>query len=161
MDPSLSQSILLWPLAVYGGLVVIIIVGMLGISFVLGQKHTSRSTQEPYESGMVATGSARIRFDVRFYQNAIFFVVFDLETMFIIAWAIAARQAGWSGYIEILIFIGVLLATLVYLWRIKALDWRTTRERDPSFRQLSIEKPDMNTFNDKEEAVSGTQGKGS
>ncbi len=136
MDPSSSQSILLWPLAVYFGLVIVILAGMLGISFVLGQKHTSRSTREPYESGMVATGSARVRFDVRFYQNAIFFVIFDLETMFVIAWAIVARQAGWPGYIEILVFIGVLLVTLIYLWRIKALDWRTRREKDPSYRQF-------------------------
>ena len=90
------------------------------------------------KSGMVATGSARVRFDVRFYLNAMFFVVFDLETMFIIAWAIAARQVGWSGYIEVLIFIGVLLAALVYLWKIKALDWRTPRERNPQIREKPL-----------------------
>jgi NADH-quinone oxidoreductase subunit A len=138
MDPASSQPATLWPLAVYFGLVIVMVAGMLGLSYVLGQKHTSRSTREPYESGIIATGSARVRFDVRFYQNAMFFVVFDLETMFIIAWAIAARQAGWPGYIEILVFIGVLVAALVYLWRIKALDWRTPREKNPSLRQKSL-----------------------
>ncbi len=129
MDTVTAQSAPLWPLVVYFGLVIVLVAGMLGVSYVLGQKHKDRATGEPYESGMVATGSARIRFDVRFYQNAMFFVVFDLETMFILAWAIAARQVGWAGFIEALIFIVVLLAALVYLWRIGALDWRTPREK--------------------------------
>lgn len=134
MDTATAQAVQaapLWPLVVYFALVIVLVSGMLGVSYVLGQKHKGRSTGEPYESGIVATGSARIRFDVKFYQNAMFFVVFDLETMFILAWAIAARQAGWAGYIEILIFILVLLAALIYLWRIKALDWRTRREKNP------------------------------
>ncbi len=135
MDTATAQAVQsapLWPLVVYFGLVIVLVAGMLGVSYVLGQKHKGRATGEPYESGMVATGSARIRFDVKFYQNAMFFVVFDLETMFILAWAITARQAGWAGYVEILIFILVLLAALIYLWRIKALDWRTPREKNPS-----------------------------
>ena len=96
---------------------------MLGLSYVLGQRHKGRHTDEPFESGIVSTGSARIRFDIRFYLVAMFFVIFDLESMFIFAWAIAAREVGWQGYIEILIFIGVLIAALIYLWRLGALDW--------------------------------------
>ncbi len=129
MDTVAAQSAPLWPLVVYFALVIVLVAGMLGVSYVLGQKHKDRATGEPFESGIVPTGSARIRFDVRFYQNAMFFVVFDLETMFILAWAIAARQVGWPGFIEALVFIVVLLAGLVYLWRIGALDWRTPREK--------------------------------
>ncbi len=129
MDTVTAQSAPLWPLVVYFGLVIILVAGMLGLSYVLGQRHKGRATGEPFESGMVPTGSARIRFDVKFYQNAMFFVVFDLETMFILAWAIAARQVGWAGFIEALVFIVVLLAALVYLWRIGALDWRTARQK--------------------------------
>jgi len=103
---------------------------MLGLSYILGQRHKPRQVDaEPYESGMVPTGTARVRFDVLFYLNAMFFVIFDLETMFIIAWAIAFRDAGWAGYIEILIFIAILVASLIYLWRLGALDWRTIRQR--------------------------------
>jgi len=120
----------LWPLVLYFALVLVVVGGMLGISYVLGEHHRgSRATGEPYESGIVSTGSARIRFDVKFYLNAMFFVVFDLETMFIIAWAISARSVGWAGYIEVLIFIAILVAALVYLWRLGALDWSTLRER--------------------------------
>lgn len=102
---------------------------MLGVAYFFGAKPKNRPDAIPYESGMVPTGSARLRFDVLFYLNAMFFVVFDLETMFIISWAIAFRQAGWAGFVEIAIFVVVLLIALVYLWRLGALDWRTRREK--------------------------------
>jgi NADH-quinone oxidoreductase subunit A len=114
----------LWPLAVYLTIVVMLVAAMLGLSFVLGQRHQDRATGSPYESGILSEGSARVRLSVKFYQTAIFFVIFDLEAVFLFAWAIAVREAGWAGYAEVLIFIMVLLATLVYLWRVGALDWR-------------------------------------
>ncbi len=58
-----------------------------------------------------------------------FFVIFDLESVFLFAWAVCVRQAGWAGYVEILVFVGVLLAALVYLWREGALDWGTGRQQ--------------------------------
>jgi NADH-quinone oxidoreductase subunit A len=58
-----------------------------------------------------------------------FFVIFDLEAVFIFAWAIAVRETGWPAYAEVLLFITVLLATLAYLWRVGALDWRQRNER--------------------------------
>jgi NADH-quinone oxidoreductase subunit A len=124
-----TQTAPLWPLLAYFAAVLILVGGMLGLSYFLGERHKSWDSAEPYESGMVPTGSARVPQDILFYLNAMFFVVFDLETMFIVAWAIAFRQSGWAGYVEIVIFILVLLAALVYLWRIGALDWRTRRER--------------------------------
>jgi NADH-quinone oxidoreductase subunit A len=113
----------LWPLIVYFIAVVLLIVAMLAISYVLGEQHRGRATDEPYEAGAPITGSARQKLTPKFYLVAMFFVIFDLETIFVIAWALAARSLGWAGYIEILIFIGVLLAALVYLWRLGALDW--------------------------------------
>jgi NADH-quinone oxidoreductase subunit A len=96
---------------------------MLAISFVLGQRHDDRATGSPYEAGIVSEGSARLRLTASFYLVAMFFVVFDLEAAFIFAWAVAGRELGWSGYGEVAVFIGVLLATLTYLWRVGALDW--------------------------------------
>jgi NADH-quinone oxidoreductase subunit A len=113
----------LWPLVVYFIAVVILIIAMLLFSYVLGEKHRGRATDEPYEAGAPITGTARQKLTPKFYLVAMFFVIFDLETVFVIAWALAARSLGWAGYIEILIFIGVLLAALVYLWRLGALDW--------------------------------------
>jgi NADH-quinone oxidoreductase subunit A len=129
MPGSTPQSVPLWPLIVYFVCVIILVSGMLGLSYILGERKKNRPDAEPYESGMKPTGPAHIRFDVLFYLNAMFFVIFDLETMFIVAWAISFRQVGWIGYLEILFFIGVLLVALFYLWRQGALDWRTHREK--------------------------------
>ncbi len=129
-----SQPALLWPLVVYVVLVLLVVSGMLGLSYVLGQRHQEPETGQPYESGIVATGSVHVRVGVRFYLIAAFFVIFDLESAFIFAWAIAVRQAGWLGFVEICIFVGVLVAGLVYLWRLGALDAGTRRERRPTLR---------------------------
>lgn len=102
---------------------------MIAISYLLGQKHTGRETGEAYESGIVTTGSARGRLSVKYYLVAMFFVIFDLEAVFIFSWAIAFRDVGWAGYIEVSIFIAVLVAALAYLWRSGALDWGTPRRK--------------------------------
>jgi NADH-quinone oxidoreductase subunit A len=118
---------LFWPLAVYFAAVVVLISSMLGFSYVLGQKHKERLTGQPYESGIAPTGSARVRFDIKFYLVAMFFVIFDLEAVFIYAWAVSVRESGWAGYVEVVIFIMILMAGLLYLWKIGALDWRTKK----------------------------------
>jgi NADH-quinone oxidoreductase subunit A len=113
----------LWPLAVYFAAVIILVTFMITLSYVLGERHRERQTAEPYESGIVSTGTARVRFDIKFYLIAMFFVIFDLEAVFIFAWAVSVREAGWTGYAEMVLFIGILAAALVYLWRLGALEW--------------------------------------
>jgi len=78
---------------------------MLG-SYVLGQRHQGLGVGTPYESGILPEGSARVRFSARVYLIAMFFVVFDLEAVFLFAWAVAAREAGWPGYWEVVIVVG-------------------------------------------------------
>ncbi len=124
-----DSSPVLWPLAVYIVAVVVLIAFILIISALLGQRHRERATDEPYESGIVSTGSARLRFHAGFYLMAMFFVIFDLEAAFIYAYAVAFRELGWMGYVEILVFIGFLASALFYLWRLGALDWRTLRQQ--------------------------------
>ena len=116
-----------WPFALFSILVFLLVALMLALSAVLGQRHRERSTGEPYESGIVSTGSARMRFDAKFYLMAMFFVIFDLEAVFIFAWAVAVPELGWSGYGEIIIFIAILLVALIYLWRVGALEWGTEK----------------------------------
>jgi NADH-quinone oxidoreductase subunit A len=118
-----------WPLIVYCVAVIALVGGMTAISYVLGQRHTSKATVQPFESGIVTVGYARLRVPVKFYLVAMFFVIFDLETVFIFAWAIAFRDVGWIGYIDMLVFLGVLVAALIYLWRLGALDWGSRRRR--------------------------------
>ena len=117
------QTTTLWPLVIYAGAVIVLVTSMLALSYVLGQRHQGTATGEPYESGIASTGSARVRLSAEFYLVAMFFVIFDLEAVFIVAWAVAFREVGWRGYIEIVVFVGVLLPALVYLWRQGALDW--------------------------------------
>jgi len=114
----------LWPLALYFFSAIALAVIMIGFSYLLGESHKERTTGDPYESGMVVTGSSHVRLNAPFYLIAVFFVIFDLETLFVISWAVAIRELGWPGYIEMLIFISVLLVSLIYLWRLGALDLR-------------------------------------
>ena len=129
MEHQVVQVHNLWPLAVYLAAVLILAAAMLGLSYILGERHMGRSTGEPYESGLVPTGAAWIRFDVKYYLIAMFFVIFDLESIFIFAWAVAVREVGWSGYLAIVIFIGILAVSLFYLWRVGALDWATLKQK--------------------------------
>ncbi|MGE5617927.1 MAG: NADH-quinone oxidoreductase subunit A [Sphingomonadaceae bacterium] len=121
------QEIALWPFAVYFALIIAVVGIMVGLSYVLGERHLQPQTGQPFESGIVPTGSARVRFDVKYYLVAMFFVVFDLEATFLFAWAVAARDLGWLGFFAAAFFVVSLLAALAYLWRQAALDWGTTR----------------------------------
>jgi NADH-quinone oxidoreductase subunit A len=130
----MESVMILWPMAVYFGVVLSLAVSILAVSYLLGQRHQDRATGAPYESGILSEGSAHVRLSAKFYLVAMFFVVFDLEVVFIFAWAVAAREAGWSGYWEMVIFVGILLVALGYLWRLGALDW------NPKRRRAAIEK---------------------
>ncbi|MFN8489401.1 MAG: NADH-quinone oxidoreductase subunit A [Caldilineaceae bacterium] len=113
----------LWPLLLYFALVLVVVIGMVGLSYILGQRHQERATNQPFESGIQPTGSARLRIPAQFYLVSMLFVIFDLEAVFLVAWAIALRSVGWMGYVGALVFIGVLVAGLLYEWRMGALDW--------------------------------------
>lgn len=131
----MEQATPLWPLVLYCVAVIALVGGMTALSYVLGQQHTGKATIEPYEAGIVTIGYARFRLPVKFYLVAIFFVIFDLETVFIFAWAVAFRDVGWVGYVDMVIFVGVLFAALVYLWRLGALDWGPRRERSTVYAE--------------------------
>jgi NADH-quinone oxidoreductase subunit A len=124
-----------WSFAIYligvAGLCAIMLAG----SWVLGGRDWGRAKNEPFESGVVSAGSARIRLSAKFYLIAMFFVIFDVEALFLYAWAVSIREAGWAGFIEATVFILVLLAGLVYLWRIGALEWAPVGRREKMARQ--------------------------
>jgi NADH-quinone oxidoreductase subunit A len=110
-------------LVLYIALVIGLCVVMLGLSWVLGERtRYTKATLDPYESGILHVGMARFRMPAKFYLMAVFFVIFDLEAVFVYAWAVSAKEAGWPGYIEMLVFLGILVAALAYLWRLGALD---------------------------------------
>lgn len=115
-------AITLWPMLLYGLLVLVLLALILGLSYVLGQHHAERATNEPYEGGILQAGSARLRFSSQFYLVAMLFVIFDVEAVFIMLWALGFYELGWPGYIGAAIFIGQLVVVLIYEWGIGALD---------------------------------------
>jgi len=112
-----------WPFFVYGALVVGLLTIIIILSYFLGQRHQGRATGQPYESGILETGSARLRFSAQFYLVAMMFVIFDIEAVFIVLWALAFYELGWPGYLAICVFIGLLVAVLIYEWSTGALDF--------------------------------------
>lgn len=117
------------PFMIYFALVMLVVITMLALSYLLGQRGSRPAKDYPYESGIVSVGSAHFRISVHFYITAILFIIFDLEVVFLFAWAVAVRENGWAGFIEISVFITILTVALLYLWRIGALDWRTQTQR--------------------------------
>jgi len=126
---------MLWLLLVYFLFAAVLTSSVLLLTHRLGGHHDERATHDPYESGVLPTGSARLRLAAEFYLVAMFFVIFDLESVFIFAWAVAVRELKWVGYFEILVFVVVLVATLYYLWRVGGLDWRTERQKQALARR--------------------------
>ena len=112
-----------WATAIYIVAVFGICALMLVGSYVLGGRAGGRAKNEPFESGVVSASPERLRLSAKFYLVAMFFVIFDVEALFLYAWAVSVKESGWAGWIEAAIFIGILTASLVYLARIGALDW--------------------------------------
>ncbi|MFV2008144.1 MAG: NADH-quinone oxidoreductase subunit A [Longimicrobiales bacterium] len=96
---------------------------MVMMSHMLNPRRATPQKDMPYESGMIPLGDTRQRFSVKFYLFAIAFIVFDVETMFLIPWAVIYRELGVFGFIEGLIFVSVLGVGLLYMWKKGALDW--------------------------------------
>lgn len=119
----MGDTLNLFSLAFYVVCVFGICALMIGLSWLLGGRAKGRAKEEPFESGVVGVGSARMRMSAKFYLVAMFFVIFDAEALFLYAWAVSVKEAGWVGFVEAFIFITVLIAGLVYLWRIGALEW--------------------------------------
>lgn len=125
------ESLSYQALILYFVMTLLVTAAMLGLSHFLGPRTSGRNTEQPFESGMLPVGTARIRLAAKFYMIAIFFVIFDLEAVYLLAWAVAVREVGWAGYIEVIIFVIILVAALAYLWRLGALDWSSTAQKTP------------------------------
>ena len=134
-------AVTVWPAALYAALVLVVAGLILTLSWVLGERQYHGSDAERYESGIKPAGPLPRRLSVEFYQVALFFVIFDLEAVFIFSWAVSARKLGWVGYLELLVFVLLLFAGLVYLWRVGALDWGAAGRRRREARAAAKAKP--------------------
>ena len=96
---------------------------MMGLSELFSETRPTAAKQSPYESGMIPLGDTRRRFSVQFYIVAMLFIVFDIEAVFFFPWAVVFRDLGLFGFVEMMIFVGVLLVGLAYAWKKGALEW--------------------------------------
>ena len=101
--------------------------GLIGASFLLGKKVKDKVKESPYECGIVPTGSARERFSVKFYLVAIVFILFDIEAVFLYPWAVVYRELRMFAFVEMLLFIVLILSGFFYIWKKGALDWSGDR----------------------------------
>ena len=120
-----------WAFALYIIVAVVLCSGLLFLSRFLG------------ESGLDSVGSARQRFSLKFYLVAMFFVIFDIQALFLFAWSVSVRSVGWVGFASATLFIAVMLTALLYLIRIGALDWTPVRSKRHALEHLA-EQSDMN-----------------
>ncbi len=123
LEPALSSLLL------YFGLSLAVVAAMLGFSWLLGGRSRTRATLTPFESGILPAGELPLRLYVPFYRVAVAFVIFDLEAVYLFAWAVALREGGILGFWVMAAFVLILFLALAYLWRCGILDWRTLRQK--------------------------------
>jgi NADH-quinone oxidoreductase subunit A len=123
-SPDLAPSVEgLISLGVYAAMALTLIAFLLLACRMLGHKTRQPLKGQPYESGVAGTGPAYPRQPAPFYLVAIFFIIFDIEIVFVASWAVAYDLLGWNGFFQILFFIVVLFLGLVYLWSRGGLNW--------------------------------------
>jgi len=105
------------------GLATLVALIAIGLGALFGPRKESKAKSMPYESGMNPYGEGTRRMPVRFYLVAVLFILFDIEVIFFLPWAVTFRQLGWFGLIEMIVFITILLVGYVYAWKKGALEW--------------------------------------
>ncbi|HLY61180.1 MAG TPA: NADH-quinone oxidoreductase subunit A [Terriglobia bacterium] len=112
------------PILIHLGVVAFVAAALLGLSSWVGVNRPTREKLSPYECGIDPVGNARERFSVSFYLVGMLFILFDVEAVFLYPWAVVYRSLRWPGFVEMLIYIAVLGAGYVYIWKKGALDWK-------------------------------------
>ena len=118
-----SYPELYFPVLVQGLLAVVIAAALIIISYAFGKRVRNKIKDTPYESGITPTGDARGRFSVKFYLVAMLFILFDIEAIFLYPWAVVSRDLKWFGFVEMLVFVVLILSGFFYIWKKGALDW--------------------------------------
>ena len=112
-----------FPVLVQIAIAVLVSAALVALSYLIGKRVKDRVKDSPYECGIVPTGTARERFSVKFYLVAIVFILFDIEAVFLYPWAVVYRELKMFAFVEMLLFIVVILAGYFYIWKKGALNW--------------------------------------
>ncbi len=118
-----SYTELYFPVLVQAIIAMGLAAGLLGVSYLLGKRVRNRVKDMPYESGIVPTGDARHRFSVKFYLVAMLFILFDIEAIFLYPWVVVYRELRMVAFVEMLVFVVLILSGFFYIWKKGALDW--------------------------------------
>jgi NADH-quinone oxidoreductase subunit A len=120
-----SYTEIYFPVLVQAVLAMALAAGLLTVSYLLGKRVSNRVKDLPYESGIVPTGDARQRFSVKFYLVGMLFILFDIEAIFLYPWVVVFREPGMGklAFVEMLVFVVLILSGFFYIWRKGALDW--------------------------------------
>ena len=127
-----SYTELYFPVLLQALIAMALAAGLLTVSYLLGKKVRNRVKDMPYESGITPTGDARQRFSVKFYLVGMLFILFDIEAIFLDPWVVVYRDLKMFGFVEMLIFVILILSGFFYIWKKGALDWA---ENAPSGRK--------------------------
>jgi len=111
------------PILVLIAIAMVFAVASVTLSGVIGMRKPSKVKLAPYECGMPPVGTARERFSVKFYIIAMLFILFDIEAVFLYPWAVMFKRLGMFGFVEMGVFIAILLVGYVYVWKKGALEW--------------------------------------
>ena len=133
MPNSLTE--LYFPVLAQGLLAVVLAGALIFISYALGKRVRNKVKDTPYESGIVPTGDARSRFSVKFYLVAMLFILFDIEAIFLYPWAVVFRELKMFGFVEMLVFVILILSGFFYIWKKGALEWANPERPDRTGRK--------------------------
>lgn len=111
------------PLLIHVLLAMVVAGALVFLSWAVGQRKPTRSKLQAYECGVRPTGDAREPFSVKFYLVAMLFILFDVEAIFLYPWAMVYRELRLFGFVEMMLYIAILLTGYIYLWKKGALDW--------------------------------------
>ena len=111
------------PVLGFAAVAVLFAVSTIGVSTIIVPRRSSARKMAPYECGVEPVGDARQRFEIKFYLVAVLFILFDIEAVFLYPWAVAFRQLGLFGLVEMVIFVLILFVGYIYAWKRGALDW--------------------------------------
>src|SRR5580693_9497150 len=120
---------LYFPILVQAIIAMVLAAALITISYVFGKRIRNRVKDMPYESGIVPTGDARQRFSVKFYLVGMLFILFDIEAIFLYPWAVVYRELLMAGFVEMLLFVVLILSGFFYIWKKGALDWSGSDSR--------------------------------
>jgi NADH-quinone oxidoreductase subunit A len=118
-----SYPELYFPIVVQVIIAAVLAAALIAISYIFGKKVRNRVKDMPYESGIVPTGDARQRLSVKFYLVAMLFILFDIEAIFLYPWVVVYRELKMVAFVEMLIFVVLILSGFLYIWKKGALDW--------------------------------------